>query len=580
MGKFGLTFAAILNRDQTWAYHEIITEALFVLWTGCHLSLKFGTRFFPEWETTRIDPDSYTSLDLLLWQLLGQDITGCMWDDVVSPWKPSTPQTPSNAVMTSTWRGTAGYVGAVAVVVLTVLLGVSVLCSAWVNRHWRFSRWTQHFRHCRRITTWFGYNTTFNGDESDWPAYGATGWRFWALWCLLSLTGMTVFAGLWLVCCALPVVIAAGLTVAWIGRHVGEEAVFPATVVCFGLLAVHCTGRIWGFGMNETYFTQLHEKIRNATGIRFLVQPLAADQRRDTAHTWDAATDESLFVQRARWGRTFLLLVFPAWLALCNHSMLVLHELPFPVGWMDPFLHPSRALLALPDDFSSESVSAAGIDWTTPNCTDCCDNYATGMDQSRAMMSYYVDLKYPRGPTSNPAMVTLFNTVFSPLTERFYCVWMTIVAWAVGLPLIATGTAGAVIMAGCCGSFVFRGLIKILKILSNADDLNKTKTEPEECAIEAKKPFCVCALWVVFERYILVVFSRFIIWLFIPFPLLELMLPEQWLLPAWLLLLSVVEVGFWWWVWNSLCSGCRERRTGYGRVKTAAEDDDAPLLTM
>ncbi|XP_055351882.1 uncharacterized protein LOC129598142 [Paramacrobiotus metropolitanus] len=593
MGKSGKTFAAILNRDQTWAYHEIIAEALFVLWTGCHLSLKFGTRFFPEWETTRIDPDSYTSLDRLLWLLLRQNITGCVWDDVVSHWKP-----------VSTGRGIVGYTGAISVLGMTLFLGVSFLCSAWVNRDWHIPRWTQHLRHCRRITTWFGYRTTYDGDEWDVPTEG--GWRFWTLWFLVSLASMTVFVGLWLVFCALPVVIVAGLTVAWIGRHVGEEVVFPATVVCFGLLVVHCTGRIWGFGMKKTYFTQWHEMIRYATGRRLLVQPFAADRENEIAHTTETATDPWWCVRRARLHALYVV-VFPAWYAVVNHSANVLQQLPFPAGWMDPFYHVTRVLYSFLDHAdirdspsASASTSASEISWTTTvpststsaassywktvTCTECCDNFATGLPQWNAMLSYYVDLKYPPWTTDNPTMVALFNTVFSPVTERFYLAWMTTIAWVVGLPMIVMGLAGVVGMPARCAWHCFRALItKPKKVLDNAEDLNEKERSPEKSAIEPKKkPFCVCALWMAVERLILVVFSRCAIWLCIPFPVLELIVPEQYLLPAWLLLLSVIEVGLYCCVWKTIRYRCRERHAdgddSWHRGKAVPEDGDALLL--
>ncbi|XP_055350355.1 uncharacterized protein LOC129596975 [Paramacrobiotus metropolitanus] len=602
MGKPAKTFTVVLNRDQNWAYHEIITEALFVLWAGCHLSLKFGTRFFPEWEITRSDPDSYTNLDFLLWLLLRRNITGCVWDNIASPWKSYMPQTVTNPVITSREHSNAGYIGTFATVLITVLLGVSAACSAWVNRHWRVPRWTQHLRNCRRITTWLGYGTTSGGaGDLDFDEDPKTPeWRMVVFNILLLYASMSVFVGLWLVFCALPVVILVGLTIAFVGRHCGEEALFPTTAVCFCLLAVYCIGRIWGLWMNKTYFMQLHEIIRSATGMRLFVQPFAAYQ--EVAHETEAATDSSLPAKletatdpslsaklEAVWSLwfTIILMVMPALYAVANHCVATLEGLPGDSGWMDPF---SLLLFSLASgrggSTSASGHSASG--WTFTNCTECCDNYATGMSQTNAMLSYYIDLHQPRWTTRHPVILALFNTVISPVTERFYMAWMGILAWGVGLPMILLGLTGA-----ACGVWqCFRGLISglyqwIWKPKTNQDDPEDRKAEttsPDKPAVQTKKrPFCVCALWMGIERYILVVFSRCLFWTFIPFPVLVLMVPEQFLLPVWLLLLTIIEVGLYGWVWKNICWGYRELHTDCGDrahpVKAEAEEDDASLLT-
>ncbi|XP_055335040.1 uncharacterized protein LOC129586068 [Paramacrobiotus metropolitanus] len=242
MGKPAKTFTVVLNRDLTWAYHEIITEALAVLWIGCHLSVKFGTRFFPDWELTRIDPDNYTGLDGLLWFLLRQNITGCVWDDLVSNWKPSSSQAVTSTVagsLLSAARANIGYIGAVATVVITVLLGVSIACSAWVNRHWRFPRWTQHLPCCHRITAFLGYSMTNDPDDSDgWNADPDTSRCRFEILNVLFMASMSAVLGIWAVFCALPAVIVSALTVACIG-HCIDDAMFPVTAAGFCLLALH-----------------------------------------------------------------------------------------------------------------------------------------------------------------------------------------------------------------------------------------------------------------------------------------------------------------------------------------------------
>ncbi|XP_055350292.1 uncharacterized protein LOC129596912 [Paramacrobiotus metropolitanus] len=591
MGKFAKsTFHDVLNRDLNWAYHEIITEALCVLWIGCQLSLKFGTRFFPEWEITRIDPDRYTDLDRLLWLLLGQNITGCVWDDVVSPWKPTIPQTVTNTAASSTARANAGYFGTLAMIIATVLLGVSVICSAWVNRHWRIPRWTQHLRNCRRITTWFGYSTTCKGEDWDFQEDpNVAEWRKYVLNTFLFYAGLSVFVGFWLVFCVLPVVIIAGWTISFIGRHCGEETVFPTTVVCFSLLAVHCTGRIWGLWMNRTYLMQMHEMIRNVTGIRLIFQPFASDESPEIVCKTEKPADHPSPVKRIKWLTTFLLVAIPGFYCVVIHCFELLPALPVVKGWMDSFSVWIHSFWVFSSSASSQNGSTSVPEpyWTYVTCTECCDNYATGMGQKTAMLSYYVDLHYPRWQTTYPALVALFDTVFSPVTERFYVVWMGIVGAVVGLPIIL------LVMGSSASMFYVFAESRVSEAKSNRkpkeinvdlEEGNEEPTIPERSAVQtSNKPFCVCALWTDCERCIVVTISRVILWTLLPFPVLGLIVPEQFQLPALLLLMSLIEVGLCCFAWKSIGIARRELRERHSehsrRGKVAPEDDDTPLLT-
>ncbi|XP_055349544.1 uncharacterized protein LOC129596328 [Paramacrobiotus metropolitanus] len=74
MGKYPKTVGSILDRDRVWAYQEIMAEALIVMWFSLHITLKFGTRFFPEWRNTRVDPEVQTDLDNLLARLGYADV--------------------------------------------------------------------------------------------------------------------------------------------------------------------------------------------------------------------------------------------------------------------------------------------------------------------------------------------------------------------------------------------------------------------------------------------------------------------------------------------------------------------------
>ncbi|XP_055350341.1 uncharacterized protein LOC129596962 [Paramacrobiotus metropolitanus] len=626
--KFGKAFTIVLNRGLSWAYHEILTEAMFVLWIGCHLSVKFGTRLFPAWGPTRIDPDKYTNLDQLLRLLLRQDMNSCVWDDLISPWKPSMSQAAITASVTSTTRGNAGYIGAFATVFVSVLVFVSVVCSAWANRHWKIPRWTQHLRNCRRITTWFGYNATYDGEDyeqnPDTPR-----WRFNVLTAFLTGAGMSVFVALWLVFCALPVVIVTGLIVAYIGRNCTEEALFPTTVVWFCALAVYCIGRIWGLWMNKTYFMQLHEIIRNTVGVRLMVQPFAANQSQQVAHRTETPTSQLSNVKRSTWLSTFILVAFPAVLFLAYNCLHLLNSLPDFVGWMNSFtlfLSNSKqdGLISVPETTGGPSTTFSY--WTYVNCTECCDIDGTGMSHSSAMLSYYVDLQYPRSHTDNPVIMELINTVVSPVTERFYVLWIGLVAGVYFLPALILGLAEAAFVLGLC----CYGLINLLRSINQrirspatgcrgsnipynrlvaTNVFGDTAQKPQETLNDSKRsgrndregnkeettapvkstnqtrklPFCVCALWVDLECCILVEFSRVMFWMFLPFPVLGLIVPEQFQLPALLLLMSVVEVGIGYWLWKGMCIYWGKFRAYCGdrtrHKEVAQEDDGTQLLT-
>ncbi|XP_055349502.1 uncharacterized protein LOC129596290 [Paramacrobiotus metropolitanus] len=267
MGKYHQTVGDVLNRDHAWANQEIITEAVVLFWLALQIALKFGTRFFPEWQNTRLDPDYQTGLDKLLARL-GHPVDGCMWDGIVSAWKPSRADTVTGNQSTlipaaDERRGRLGYVAVFVTVCATVLLSVSVGCSLLVNRNWRYPPGTQHVRWCKRssIGTSLLQIPTLLRAAVTW------------VYMVVAFSSAFVCSLVWLVLWVLPVFLVAGAAAAVAMKIFGQDAVFPCCVLLVSTLSIHCTGRIWGLWMKDAYFTWI--KNRRMCGAALLKDSVA-----------------------------------------------------------------------------------------------------------------------------------------------------------------------------------------------------------------------------------------------------------------------------------------------------------------
>ncbi|XP_055348518.1 uncharacterized protein LOC129595507 [Paramacrobiotus metropolitanus] len=536
-----------LKRTLTWAYHDILLEALVVFWIGCHISLKFGTRFFPEWEVTRVDPDSYTELDSLLWLMLGREMNGCTWDDIVLAWKPGSASTvidPAATYITRPTQVNFGYYSAIATVISTAVLGVSVTLSILVNRHWGMPRirWTEHIRNCGRITSFMGYNVHFDGECNPWKDPATPMWIFVIKQVVVAVCAAVCFPALWIFLCVLPLIEVAGLTVLIFGRICGHDAVFPTCVVVFCLLAAHCTGRVWGVWMQDSYFTRLREYIRRLTGLELIVQLQPTSGKSSTK---TAAGDSS---RSARWE----LLVAISLFVVCGCTCAVHNSINLFFRARAPVV-----VRELSVDAASEARNRGY--WLYVNCTDCCHNYATGMNQITAMLSYWMDLRYPRLPSdSNPALVSLFSSKFSPVTEFLYIVWMGVILFLAALPFISVAVAEIIMICkmliGYLESLFRVGTNRNQQHLEDIDDSwNARDNDRASTAGTVKKNgppavserFCICALGCEFLGSSALTLQRILFCKYLPLTVVAFALPEHLQLPGVLLLLTALIVGVW-----------------------------------
>ncbi|XP_055357194.1 uncharacterized protein LOC129602227 [Paramacrobiotus metropolitanus] len=265
---------------DTWAYQEILMEAIVVLWFAIQISFKFGLRVLPDWQTSRVDPSVHAGLDWLL-DLIGIKLSGCAWDDIVAIWMETSALNASGFHTTSIGLNSThspyslfAYAGAIATVCATALLGVSVAVCLLFNLHWKSPPNPKHdvipFWHgSLNYLSLLGYAKWLQPHASTcWPSI----WRAqFMLVLLVMLMGWIVAIGillLWTVAYVLVVVSAMGVVAAVSIGVMGVQAVYPCCVFLTCFLALHCTGRIWGLWMDQTYSDWLCRKIRKGSSYQ------------------------------------------------------------------------------------------------------------------------------------------------------------------------------------------------------------------------------------------------------------------------------------------------------------------------
>ncbi|XP_055349542.1 uncharacterized protein LOC129596327 [Paramacrobiotus metropolitanus] len=455
MGKYRKTFGYTLNRDHGWAYQEIIAEAMIVLWFALQIALKFGTRFFPEWQNTRLDPDYKTGLGSLLGNL-GYKMNGCTWDGIVSAWLPpkadAVTDNESTAIPAANQlRGRLGYFAVIITICAAVLLSVSVGCSLFVNRDWRYRPWTQHLHWCGRhpILTWLRRLPT-------WLKCIGFGVYF-----VVVFIRTVICLLVWLVLWVLPVVLMGGATTAVAIETFGLEAVFPCCGLLVSILSIYCTGRMWGLWMEETYFSWINNKLRRMCGTALARDSVAMEKAPlATAEMKSRTTAQKKMILEKLFHRYCAALLFKLSFFLCWWCALM-HN----IGPLTDFLPASDGswdwwILYISNHKIKGNRTAGAY----------CIEYATGMmGVPRAVLSYWVDLDYPRWNTSHPALLSLFSTTYSPITYEVLRGWI----WALSVLPIASVTVALVYWA--------RGFRSLQQ---SCDDQNKDST-PEPGEIEA-----------------------------------------------------------------------------------------------
>ncbi|XP_055349530.1 uncharacterized protein LOC129596316 [Paramacrobiotus metropolitanus] len=551
MVKYPKTIRPILSRDHLWVYQEIITEALVVLWFALQIAFKLGTRFFPEWRNTRVDPDAQTDFDDLLAKL-GYPMSGCMWDDLVFTWMPLGLDTVGDSAVVpfpvdGEHRRRLGYVAVIAIVCTTAILTASVGCSLIVNRNWKYPKWTQHIFRCQRIST------LFTGSLFELPTW------FSSICLGVALgVGLLVFPLAWLLLWALPVVLVSGAA-AWLVIYtIGPATVFPCSVLCVCVLCIYCTGRIWGFWMNETYFGWINKKLRRMCGMTLVVDasivqpvPLAAAEIKGQPMEK---------VKRALFQRVCL----------------------FPVKWATLSLLLMASSKAVdPLESAMPSTDGWGHGWERWRqhfrnhinhsiAETYCTIYETGMAHSHAMLSYWMDLGYPRWNTSHPGLLSLFTTSHSPLTDALLQKWI----WVLPLMIMVAPIPSSIIaMVNLC-TLQLSGEDRDQSSVSIIDETPSDPNEkPQEasgigtdcirmtdmdaaCSASAttvlvedspsnpgKHDGCSCSGFAGIIAGLAIAIRRGLSWYFLPLPLVQLVVPEA--LQVWALLLLLTVFGAW-----------------------------------
>ncbi|XP_055349509.1 uncharacterized protein LOC129596298 [Paramacrobiotus metropolitanus] len=411
------------NRD--WAHQEIITEALVVLFIACQVSVKFGNRVFPEWGNSRVDPDAKSRLDWLL-ENFGYEMDGCIWDSIMAPW--TSPKgliildTPSTSSSPNQLKAIFAYVATFATVCVTAILGMSLGCSLFINRRWQAPTWQYHLRCCGHITAFFCYNKNSRGYFENIVEPQASRWLFVGLHLVLLAANFMCFIWVWLVLCALPVVSIAALVFFAVAQIVGEGAVFPCCVILVILLALHCTGRIWGLWMTGCYLAWVNKKIRRYCGMELFTKTPIPDCLPDTMERNPDAPIDEIWKRRLLACFVSTLMLTYGCTAVQNNADLLLAKFPQANYVLSAF---------------SGSDSGNWSYWTLVNCTGCCTNGGSGLSQSGAMLSYWTDLAYDQlhANSSNAALLAGFAPSLSPVVGWVFMAWTGLVAFLGALPL-------------------------------------------------------------------------------------------------------------------------------------------------
>ncbi|XP_055349498.1 uncharacterized protein LOC129596287 [Paramacrobiotus metropolitanus] len=593
MGKFRRSFHNFLNKDREWAYQEIITEAVVVLWFAAQLSVKFGSRIFAEWQTSRTDPAISTQLDRFLgW--IGLEMTGCVWNDVVSFWKAPDEIAVIQSVatlFTSPTVGTMGYVGAFVTVCTTAILTISVAGSLYVYRNWRYPRFRQHLRSCNKITRLFGYGKDDNGDYTVGLAYETVSCGL----LVIAATGVQLCcaAVVWFLLCALPVVLVTGAVMAVVINIYGLIALFPCCVISVCFLAVYCSGRIYGLWMQETYFMRIHRKIKKTFGVDMLVVEKYSDNMIES--TPEKCFPSAKITPAAKKSMPSFESVFlKGFLFYAVTAGIVSNTGPiwegFPIiryGMNSLGSHWSSGSAA-----SSASPASSKTYWTESNRTTRCRTYGTNLGARIAMLSFWVDLasdELKSADTYNAPIIISFNPGYPSIVSGSFVLWNGLVLAAGCLPLLLLVLAEALTILLGISYIVWRILesswdacrnrkdAKIQRklpfshcqpiinfLMDIADkygsedagdgaaydfDVNKKPftdtivrcTSNDRCS-SSQPAFCVCSTWAYTVYCIVTMVQALLGWMLLPFPVLVFALPERLQLPGILLFFSALAV--------------------------------------
>ncbi|XP_055357198.1 uncharacterized protein LOC129602229 [Paramacrobiotus metropolitanus] len=441
--------------------------------------------------------------------------------------------TGSNIVISST-RANLGYTGAVFTVCSTIMLSLSIAGSLFVNRHWRLPKFTQrHLPGCGRVTA---FRFDFNLDDDADPAKHnqEISLRSWCSVLGLLLLGVvtTICATvLWIIFCVLPVILLLAISLIVVVAEVGAEAGYPCWVGFACLLSLHCTGRIWGLWINDGYSDWMHKKIRMICGVSSLAD---SSESSDPAKSSTTSPVSQELKQDAHYESP------PALPCMfVSGSLTVLYY-----AWELLFC-------------GTDSIFGKNQLLTISPCTECCINDEAILSTGSAMASYWFE-PYPSINNSHFEILTKYTPYNWELyTGGVFWFWSIVVVFASALPWIGV-VFGALIALGV-GLFVLARWF----CLDSADENDGRITEGlwtqaqkevkrTDTESNASQFSCACDSAITIVGSITISIRRAACWMFLPWPVLRLLLAERLQLPG----LLMVMTGYLVWVYWTCFQDC------------------------
>ncbi|XP_055330640.1 uncharacterized protein LOC129583003 isoform X2 [Paramacrobiotus metropolitanus] len=412
--KKSATYSA--DKERISSYAEILTEAVSVLWFACQICLKFGLRVLPEWRASRLDPDSYNAFDSLI-ELSGLKVNACFWDDVMAIWVQPHSVTISRAasaglvvVPAAASNIVLAYMATVTTILLTAVLGVSLLYLVAVNRDKMVYAPEAHLLLCRGLAALRRRKWHKILVKIPLPIYITS-----LMIAVATAVGSVLFYAVWLVFGALPVVLLAWLSVVLAVAVFGPSAVLPGCILFASIMIIYSTGRIWGLWMKEAYYVLFKKGIRNLIVSKSTMHSSSIDH--SVEKPFRGTEVKQLYESRKSALYNMLVFCFGCFAVYQNVWPLCL-QFPSVCRWQH------------------NKESANWSYWTLVNSTSC-SKHGTGFNQGTAMLSYWIDLQSEElrsTRAANSELLASFTPSYPPLVSWMFLAWSGALSGASGLP--------------------------------------------------------------------------------------------------------------------------------------------------
>ncbi|XP_055330726.1 uncharacterized protein LOC129583055 isoform X2 [Paramacrobiotus metropolitanus] len=414
-------FTSLLDKKLYSSYPEILLESALVLWFVCQICLKFGLQILPEWRSNRLDADKMNAFDYWL-ELSGLKVDACFWDGAMSGWiqqnstVASLESNGTSEVLPLSSTGMLGYVVTLVTIVLAAILSISLVFLAVVNRQWKYSSSKDQLPYFRR---WKALIQKSIGCAAEIHLPDKL---LIVVYVLIGIVSFVVYYPGWVIFNALTVLLAWVFVTLAINVS-GPSAVFPGCILFASILAVYCTGRIWGLWMNDTYGSLVIKGFRKLTSPKSTEKPSSswASVKKEVA-----GSDRNQ--GRGRWRRAACCMV-----AFCIGCFVVYHNV-WPLFKQFPLVHQWMS-----SSCNCKPGSGNWTYWRVVNTTGSCNKAGTRFSQETTMLSYWVDLQSHElrtAPSGNSELLISFTPSFSPAVGWTYLVWCGVLSGASGIVVI------------------------------------------------------------------------------------------------------------------------------------------------